>query len=371
MDYDIVVIGAGVVGLACAAVLSEKYQVLVIERHESFGMETSSRNSEVIHAGIYYKKDSLKAKLCVDGNKSLYEWCSRYSVPFKRIGKYILAVDPEEEDKLEKLYFQATDNGVDGIFRVPISDFRIDEPNIKASSALWSPSTGIVDSHSLMKSMEFQAGKNGCDFAWKHEVVNIGKLNEGYSIEIIDPEGETVSIKSPIVINSAGLDCDKVAQMAGIDIYKEKYDIQFCRGHYFRIVPGKSHLVNHLVYPVPPVDSLSLGIHVTVELNGQLKLGPDTMYLNSRLQDYQVPEELHLKFYNAVSRYLPGLNQDDICPDQAGIRPKLQKEGEPVRDFIISEETDKGLPGLINIIGIESPGLTCSLEIGKHIMRML
>lgn len=371
MDYDIVIIGAGAVGLACAAMLSEKYSVLVIERHESFGQETSSRNSEVIHAGIYYPTGSLKANLCVPGNKSIYDWCARYNVPHNRIGKYIIAVTQDEEEKLEKLYQQAIANGVDGIHHVSMSDFKIIEPNVKATTALWSPSTGIMDTHSLMQSYEFVALNNGCDFAWKHELKGISKIDGGYSLSIIDPDGGEALIQSPIVINAAGLDCDTVAEMAGIDIYKEHYDIQFCRGHYFRIAPGKKNLVNHLIYPVPPNDALSLGIHVTIELNGQLKLGPDTQYLTQRVQDYNVAPTLQDKFYKAASRYLNMLEYNDITPDQSGIRPKLQKAGEPFRDFIIKEESDKGLPGLINLIGIESPGLTCSLEIGKYVLGLL
>ncbi len=371
MDYDVVIIGAGVVGLACAAVLSQKYSVIVLERHESFGKETSSRNSEVIHAGIYYKSGSLKAKLCVKGNKLLYDWCRDYKLPFRKAGKYISAVNPDEEEILESIYRQAQNNGVDGIHRITASNFNNVEPNVRASASLWSPSTGIVNSHLLMQSFENKAIANGCDFAYNHSVKEIVKKYGGYSIKVTDTENNYSIINSVFVINSAGLDSDTVAQSAGIDIDKEQYRLSYCRGHYFRIKPGKSSLVNHLIYPVPPADALSLGIHITLELDGQLKLGPDTMYMPDRFKDYSVPDELKDKFFSSVSRYLNGLEIDDITPDQSGIRPKLQKAGEPPRDFVIREESGNGLPGLINLIGIESPGLTASIAIAEYVYSLL
>ncbi len=371
MDYDIVIIGAGVVGLACAATLAGKYSVLVVERNSSFGMETSSRNSEVIHAGIYYPTDSLKAVLCVRGNHSLYEWCRKYGLPHLKTGKYIIAVEPDEEENLERLYCQAVNNGVPGIERVPIDVFRKSEPNVRATAALFSPTTGIIDSHSLMKSYEQAGLQSGCNFAFRHTLSAIGKISGGYLLSVTDFDGDTCNVKTPVVINSAGLDSDTVSGMAGIDNVKEDYVLHYCRGHYFRIASHCKSLVNHLIYPVPPKDALSLGIHVTVELNGELKLGPDTQYLPERVQDYTVPIDLHGKFYSAASRYLPALKEEDITPDQAGIRPKLQKEGEGFRDFVIHEEWNNNLPGFINLIGIESPGLTASLEIARYVSEMI
>ncbi|MCX7736374.1 MAG: NAD(P)/FAD-dependent oxidoreductase [Candidatus Kapabacteria bacterium] len=368
MDFDIVIIGGGVIGLSVAAELSDgKNNVLLIERHPSFGNETSSRNSEVIHAGIYYPKDSLKAKLCVPGNESLYEWCHKYNVPHKKIGKYIIAVNKDEADELENIYQRAKNNGVEKIRPASISELKKEEPYVKAYSALFSPDTGIIDSHSLMQSLEFKASENDCNFAWKHTVNGIIKLNDGYEVNIIAPDGEPLSITTKIIINAAGLDSDLIAQMVGIDIDKYKYRLHYCRGHYFRIKSSKKYLVHHLIYPVPQKNSSGLGIHVTVELNGELKLGPDTQYLDERVQNYTVPEELQDKFYQAASSYLTGLDYNDIYPDQSGIRPKLQGKGEPFRDFIIAEEKDKGFPGFINLIGIESPGLTCCLEIAKMV----
>ncbi len=372
MDFDIVIIGGGVIGLSAAAELCDgKKNVLLIERHPSFGNETSSRNSEVIHAGIYYPTGSLKAILCVSGNKSIYEWCNKNNVPHDRIGKYIIAVNSDEAEELDNIYQRAKNNGVENIRYASISELNREEPNIKAYSALFSPDTGIIDSHSLMQSFEFKAMKNDCNFAYKHTVVGINKIPDGYEMEIMAPDGEHLNISTNIVINAAGLDSDLIAEMSGIDIVEHKYRLHFCRGHYFRIKSIKKNLVHHLIYPVPQKNGSGLGIHITVELNGELKLGPDTEYLDKRVQDYSVSEDLQDKFYRAASSYLSGLDRNDIYPDQSGIRPKLQAKGEPFRDFIIAEESDKGLPGFINLIGIESPGLTCCLEISKMVSGMI
>lgn len=372
MDFDIVIIGGGVIGLSIAAEICDSNKnVLLIERHPSFGNETSSRNSEVIHAGIYYPTGSLKAKLCVAGNKSIYEWCEKNKVPHRRIGKYIIAVNSEESEELENIYQRAKNNDVENIRPASISELNREEPNVKAYSALFSADTGIIDSHSLMQSLEFKAIENDCNFAWKHTVKGIKKVDNGYELEISAPDGEAIIIYANIIINAAGLDSDLIAEMPGINIDEHKYRLHYCRGHYFRIKSVKKNLVNHLIYPVPQKNVSGLGIHVTVELNGELKLGPDTEYLDERVQDYSVRGELQDKFYRAASSYLSGLDYNDIYPDQSGIRPKLQAKGEPFRDFIISEESNKGLPGFINLIGIESPGLTCCLEIAKMVKEMI
>ncbi len=372
MDFDIVIIGGGVIGLSIAAEISNgNYNILLIERHTSFGNETSSRNSEVIHAGIYYPTNSLKAKLCVQGNKSIYDWCEKFNVPHKRIGKYIIAVNKEEAEELENIYQRAKNNGVENIRHASVSELKKEEPNVKVYSALFSPDTGIIDSHSLMQSFELKALEKDCNFAWKHTVVGINRNAKGYDIKILAPDGEMLTITTNVLINAAGLDSDLIAEMAGIDIDGHRYRLHYCRGHYFRIKSIKKNLVNHLIYPVPQKNVSGLGIHVTVELNGELKLGPDTQYLDERIQDYSVPEELQDKFFRAASSYLSGLDYNDIYPDQSGIRPKLQGKGDSFRDFVISEESDKDLPGLINLIGIESPGLTCCLEIAKMVKDMI
>ncbi|MBM2815466.1 MAG: putative dehydrogenase [Ignavibacteria bacterium] len=371
MDFDVVIIGAGVVGLAVASKLSENRRTLVIERHNSFGREISSRNSEVIHAGIYYPTGSLKARLCLPGKYKLYEWCIRKQVPFRRIGKYIVAVNQEEEAELERIYNQAKENGVEDIEKITTAQINAEEPNLRAIAALWSPSTGIIDTHHLMKSLQEQAELNGADFAWKHNLLSIEKQGSGYCLEIACPDDSAIKISTQIIINSAGLDSDTVAAMAGLDLDLYGYRLHYCRGHYYRITSGKKDLVHHLIYPCPQKSLSGLGIHITIDLNGELKLGPDTQYLGTRIQDYSIPEILKEKFFKAASRYLKGLEPDDIFPDQAGIRPKLQSEGGVFRDYIISEESEKGLPGFVNLIGIESPGLTSCLEIADMVESLI
>jgi len=371
MDYEVVIVGGGVVGLACATELSKTFRsVLLIERHESYGRETSSRNSEVIHAGMYYPSASLKAQLCVKGNKLLYEWCEKRNVPHRRIGKYIIAVSKDEVARLDGILLQGKANGVD-IDYADMSEFHRVEPHIKAVAALWSPNTGIIDSHSLMKSFVDYSSEAGCDFAWKHELVGIDISEGGYLLAVKDSTGELFRINCRFLINAGGLDSDTIAKMAGIDIIKANYQLNYSKGHYFRISPGKSHLAKHLIYPVPLRKLEGLGIHITIDLNGGLKLGPDNSQLEGRYLDYSVPPELHEKFYTAASAYIDGLAPEDIYPDQSGIRPKLQKPGDDFRDFVISEESGKGFPGFVNLIGIESPGLTCCLSIAEKVKELI
>lgn len=371
-DYDILIIGGGVIGLASAAILGEAgYSLLLIERHGSFAFETSSRNSEVIHAGIYYPQDSLKAKLCVPGNISLYEWSEKHNVPFKKIGKFIIATNDQEAEKLDSIFINGKQNGVNKLQKVTKDHVLKKEPHIKLKEAIFSPDTGIIDTHKLMQSFVDHAEKFDVDLAWKHTVKNIEYTGNSYSAEIMDPNADIHKIKVNSIINSAGLESDMIAQNAGIDIDKNNYRLNYCRGHYFRITPGKKHLAKRLIYPVPPDHNESLGIHITPDISGELRLGPDTMYLDERVQDYTVPMDLKQKFYESVSTYLDGIQPDDLYPDQSGIRPKLQKKGEPPRDFVIKNEADEGLPGLINLIGIESPGLTSSIEIAKYIKNLL
>lgn len=372
MDYEAVIIGAGVVGLACAAILSESgRKCLVVERNASFGRETSSRNSEVIHAGIYYPTDSLKAKLSVPGKYKIYEWCKNHDVEYKKIGKYIIATNESEIPELDKLLRQAKENGVEKIAYADPETFAEQEPHINCVAALFSEDTGIVDSHALMKSFADHAAEYGCDFAYKHNLQTIERIGGNYELGIFDPANEICHISAAVVINAAGLDSDIVAERAGIDIDKFDYRLTYSKGHYFRLSPSKKHFASHLIYPVPHQNVSCLGIHITKDMNDEIKLGPDIHYQNDRSKDYSVPEQLHQKFYEAAKRYLPELQPEDITADQSGIRPKLQKEGGRFRDFVISEESSKGLPGFVNLIGIESPGLTSSLEIAHYVQQLL
>ncbi len=372
MDYEIVIIGGGVIGLAIAAELSRfSKSILLVERHSSFGNETSSRNSEVIHAGIYYPPNSLKAELCAIGNKAIYDRCNKFNIPFRQVGKYIVAVNENEIDELEKIKSNANEIGAKEVDFATLAQLHKDEPNVIAKGALWSPMTGIVDSHKLMESFLAEAKDNGTDFAWRHNFERVCKISGGYQVTFSSDDGGEFSINAEKIVNTAGLHSDLVAQEFGIDLDVANYRLNFVKGNYFRIKSSKKNLVNHLIYPVPAKNMPGLGIHVTLDLNGEIRLGPDVEYLDFKEQDYSVDETLSTKFYQAASGYLIGLEPDDVYPDYCGIRPKLQKKGEAVRDFVIAEESEKGLPGLVNLIGIESPGLTCSIAIAEKVRVML
>jgi len=370
VDADAVVVGAGVVGLACAQALAERgHEVVVLERHERFGVETSSRNSEVVHAGIYYPAGSLKAALCARGSRSLYAWCNAHGVSSRRLGKLIVATQSEEERKLQEILAQAEANGVTSLEPLTPAEARLLEPHVRCTAALWSPDTGIVDSHALMASLLADAGSHGATVAWRHTVSAAGPVAGGHRVVAVGPEGEEAALEARWVVNAAGLDADTVAAAAGFDVDGCGYRQHFARGHYFRVQARKQHLASHLIYPTPL--EAGLGIHVTLDLSGGVRLGPDVQYLPDRKQEYVVPDVLRGTFASAVSRYLDGLDPDDLSPDQSGIRPKLQGPGEGFRDFVIREESDRGHPGWVNLVGIESPGLTCCLEIGTLVAHTL
>jgi len=369
LDTDVVVIGAGVVGLACARELAVRgREVLCIERHERFGVETSSRNSEVIHAGIYYEAGSLKARLCARGNQSLYTWCASHGVPHARLGKLIVATSADEEPKLEQIVRQARANGVTSLRPLSAEEVRAIEPHVRATRGLWSPDTGIVDSHQLMASLLVDAERHGATVVLRHEVAGAAPMSGGYRLDARS-DGEMTTLEARCVVNAAGLEADSVAALPGLDIESCGYRQHYARGHYFRVHPRKQGLARHLVYPAP--STTHLGIHVTLDLAGSMRLGPDLEYLPGRTQDYDVPERLQAVFLAAASRYLEGLELDDLAPDLAGIRPKLQAPGAPPRDFVIREESGRGLPGWVNLVGIESPGLTCCLEIATMVAAAL
>lgn len=369
-DSELCIIGAGVVGLAIAAKLSEKYaNVFVIEKHHLFGQETSSRNSEVIHAGIYYPKRSLKAKLCVEGKKKLYAFCKRYEVPYRNCGKLIVATNASEEPALNEIKQKANSNGVDDLQFLNQKEIQELEPNIKATKALFSPSTGIIESHSFMKQLETLFVNNGGQMVYHTEVTAISKNESGYQIQLKEADGTSFSFTSKRIVNSAGLESDLISNMLGMQ--DEKLKINFCKGQYFKINPPKNRLLNRLVYPVPDPNMEALGIHVTVDLSKGVKLGPDVQYLENNEYDYKVDLDSQKDFYQTVKKFLPWLELDDLSPEMAGIRAKIQKQGGPVTDFYIQEESAQGFSGFVNLIGIESPGLTASLAIADYVDSLL
>jgi L-2-hydroxyglutarate oxidase LhgO len=373
VSWDVVVVGAGVVGLACAERLARsRRSVLVLERNGKHGQETSSRNSQVVHAGMYYPTGSLKAELCVRGNASLGAWCETRGVPLSRVGKLIVAQDEPGEAELGNILARARANGceaLDWASRAQIAE----EPNVVARTALWSPRTGIIDVHALMDSLLAEARAHGCDVAFHHAIIGVSRTTSGFGLRVRDAAGEESTIEAPRVINSAGLWADEVAALAGIDVDAAGYRQHFVKGNYFRL--QKRGVVSRLVYPVPPKNLAGLGVHVTVELDGAARLGPDVEPMTKPAvwgaPDYRVDEARRGRFFAAASSYLRGFREEDLSPDQSGVRPKLSRPGEPARDFVIAEESERGLPGWVNLVGIESPGMTCALEIAERVTSLL
>lgn len=360
-EVKITIIGAGVIGLAIAAELSKKYnEIVVLEKHDKFGQETSSRNSEVIHSGVYYPTDSLKAKLCIEGAELLYEFCDKYSVPHKKIGKLIIAVEQTELRNLEDLYKKGAENGIKDLFLLEKNEICKIEPKANAIAAIYSPNTGIIDSHGLMKQLFNLAEEKGVLFSFNSEVKSLRKESEKFVIGI---KQEDYHFKSEVVINSAGLSSDYIAELAGIDIQENSYKIHYCKGSYFSY--AKPSPVKMLVYPVPQKELVGLGVHATLDLGGRLRFGPDAEYITNI--DYKVDQNKKKDFYQGALKIIPELDEEAFIPDMVGIRPKLQGPGEKTRDFVIKEESKKGLSGLINLIGIESPGLTSAPAIARMV----
>ncbi len=362
MDADITIIGAGVIGLAIASELSDNnLSVYILEKNESHGMGISSRNSEVIHAGIYYPPGSLKARFCVEGREMLYETCTKNNIPHKKIGKLILATTENEMVKIEQLMHNALLSGVSSVSLLEQSEIRQMEPNIKAFGALYCPDTGILSAHHLMDYYLHTAKMKGAEIVYGTEVVGIDMVTSGYRVSTLNREGEYFEFTTGIVINAAGLQSDSIARMIGKD-----YSLHYCKGDYFSINNVKRGMVQRLIYPVPEEHHVGLGVHLTLDLNGRMKLGPDATYIN-RVEDYRVDASKKDRFYEAAVKFLPFINKEYLVPDMSGIRPKLQGHGESFRDFVISED----LIGFVNLVGIESPGLTAAPAIAKYVKKIV
>lgn len=359
----ITIIGAGVVGLAIAAELSRTgNDVIVLERHDYYGRETSSRNSEVIHAGIYYPEGSLKAHLCVEGAAELYRYCEARAIRHRRIGKLIVATSPEEEPELDAVFRSGLRNGCRNLSLIGQQELRTLEPNVKGVSALLSPHTGILDAHGLMQALYLDARAAGTLFSFGSRVSSIEHSSSGYEITVAP---ETYRFTSDVLINAAGLEADRIAAMAGINVDAAGYRIHFWKGSYFSY--AKPSPVSRLIYPLPHAGLSGLGIHATLDLGGRLRFGPDAEPVDAI--DYRVDPSGRDRFYQAAAALITPLERDALAPDMAGIRPKLGGPG--VRDFVICHEVERGLQGLINLIGIESPGLTSCLAIARLVADMV
>ncbi len=360
-ELDCVVVGAGVVGLAIGRSLANAGRnVVVLEAEPEIGMHTSSRNSEVIHAGIYYDQDSLKAKLCVQGREMLYDYCEARRVPHKRIGKLIVASHESELDRLDAIREKAQKNGVTNLQRIGKAEIREREPAIAAEAALFSPSTGIIDSHTLMLSLQADIEACGGAVLTHSKVANARVSNGGFELSLDDSD-ETFRCR--MLVNSAGLYAGQFAnRIAGLG---DKYvpTTHFAIGHYFAY-PGKSPF-NHLVYPLPTDGGL--GVHATNDMGNCARFGPDVEWIAD--VDYAFDDSRKSDFAKAIRRFLPDLDENRLAPAYTGIRPKLAGPGEPARDFIIQDEAVHGIPELVNLFGIESPGLTACLAIGDLVAR--
>ena len=370
IKVGVTIIGAGVVGLAVARELGFcSEQVLLLEKESAPGKGISSRNSEVVHAGIYYPEGSLKAALCVEGSAMLKEYCAKTGVPLKEIGKVIVATSRKEEHALEDLCRKGMENGARDLRILSGKELKEREPNVRGTCALFSPHTGIIDSHRLVRSLEIQCLAQGAAILYRTTLFAVEKAASGFTCRARGPGGEPYSFASRVVINAAGLDADEVASLAGIDVDAAGYRIYPVKGEYFRVSPAKQGLVSGLVYPVPERNLMGLGVHATKDLSGSLRLGPNALPAQSR--SYDVDPSHAQAFFESARRMLPFLEPADLSPDMAGIRPKIQRPGEPAKDFVVRHETEHGLAGMINLIGIESPGLTSCLSLGRYVADMI
>jgi L-2-hydroxyglutarate oxidase LhgO len=298
----------------------------------------------------------------------LYHLCKEYGVEQKNLGKLVVATCDEQIGELESLLAKGQTNGTPGLKIISKTDVKKMEPNIEAVAALHCPTTGIVDTHSLMQCLIAIATRNDAHIAYRTEVTAIQKTADGYRITASN-NNEVFAFDTRVLINCAGLFSDKVAALTGIDVDEAGYRLHYCKGEYFSVGNGKNKLVSRLIYPVPPAKTTGLGVHVTLSLDGRMRLGPSVEYVN--YIEYSVDASKKQMFFDSAKTFLSFIEYKDLEPEMAGMRPKLQGPGEEYRDFIIQEESARGLPGLINLIGIESPGLTASPAIAKYVDEMV
>ena len=363
-QVDTVVIGAGVVGLACARALAlAGREVIVLESESAIGTATSSRNSEVIHAGIYYPTGSLKAKLCVAGRSALYPFLAGHGIAHRRCGKLIVATEPAQIPELEKIRARAEANGVGDLRMLSAREARALEPQLVCVAALESPSTGIIDSHGFMLALRGEAEDHGTVIAFRSPVLS-GNIREG-NIELEVGGSEPMRLRARAVVNCAGLFAQNIARSIAGFPGERVPPSYYCKGNYFSL-SGRSPFAR-LIYPAP--ESAGLGVHLTLDLAGQARFGPDVEWIE-RI-DYDVDPRRADSFYHAIRSYWPRLKDGALQPAYSGIRPKLQARGEPARDFLIEGPKDHGVQGLVNLFGIESPGLTAALAIGEYVRGLL
>ena len=365
MKTDTLIVGAGIIGLAIAREISkEGQQVVVLEKNKRAGDETSSRNSGVIHSGIYYPTGSLKAIFCVEGNRLLYEYVKKRNIGYRNTGKLVVATSSEEIDKLEQLHAKGRENGVEGLELLTKDRVEKIQPEIKAELAMFCPSSGIIDASDFILSLEADLQQKGVTVSFNAKVENINKLNKGFSVQVNSEE--SYSVDAETVINCAGLNAVDIASRTedlNQDLVPEAY---YGKGHYFQL-NGNHPFKKHLVYPLPAKDSL--GVHVSLDISGKVRFGPDLTWVEEL--DYSFDETLKEKFIESIKIYWPNLNPEKLTPDYTGIRPKIYGPGGKTADFLLQTSKEHKLEGLINLLGIESPGLTASLSIAKKVSSIL
>jgi L-2-hydroxyglutarate oxidase LhgO len=368
-NIDAVVIGAGAVGLASARALAlAGHETVILERHGAIGTEVSARNSEVIHAGIYYPRGSLKARLCVEGRAKLYEYLNKRNLPHRKCGKLIVATDEAQRSELEAIAARARANGVSDLRELTGAQARTVEPALRAEAALLSPSTGILDAHAFMLSLQGEFEDAGGMIAFHAPAARITRDGDGFIVHVSGTE-ET-RLRTRIIVNAAGLWAPALAaRIDGLDAAHVP-QAYFAKGNYFSLT-GRAPF-SRLIYPVP--EAAGLGVHLTIDLGGQARFGPDVEWIDAAEgaePDYAVKPERGAGFYEAIRRYWPGLKDGALQPAYSGVRPKVSGPGEAAADFILSGPVHHGIAGLVNLFGIESPGLTSSLAIADEVVAMV
>jgi len=363
-SVECAVIGAGVVGLAVAraAALAGR-EVVILEAEGAIGTHTSSRNSEVIHAGIYYPKGSLKARTCVEGKERLYEYCAEHGIPHARCGKLIVATGENQMAELQAIQQKAHANGVTDVVWMTRQQATALEPELHCAAALYSPSTGIIDSHALMLGFLGDAEAAGAMLALKSPLLRAAARNGGFELEV--GGAEPLRIAARTLVNSAGLTAPSVAKR--IEGYPPQLAPRehYAKGNYYSL--SRRSPFSRLIYPVP--EPGGLGVHITLDLAGQARFGPDVEWVEHIA--YDVDPRRAERFYAAIRRFWPGLPDGALAPGYSGIRPKTSGPGEPASDFVVQGPAEHGVPGLVHLCGIESPGLTASLALADEVLRQL
>ena len=367
VDYEFIIIGAGVIGLSIARSLGELgYEsVLVIDKEKKIGTGISSRSSEVVHSGIYNPPEFLKSKLCLKGRKLLYEYCEKNRIFYKNCGKIIIS-GKNEKNTLLKLYELGNTKGLNEMKILNREEIQKLEPSINADLGLLIKETGIIDSHSLMNSFYSNSIKSNHDYLFVTAVQNVfyDELKYRIFLKTMNYEQEE-SVTAKWVINAAGLQSDSIFKMLVGE--SSEPNLYFSKGNYFSLSSSWRNNFKHLIYPLPEKNHQSLGVHITFDKSGNVRLGPDSCVIKNKVEDYTVDEKLIDKFYLEASKYISGLNKEDLSPDYTGIRPKILSSDTNASDFYICHEISKGYKGWINLIGIESPGLTSCLSIAEMV----